>query len=401
MPNVTISVTNDGGLTDPAPLILAVRPPPIKTWPDSGPGAHHANAIGAPMLRKNVLNGYPVVDLLSATQDGFDLVTPLSGAGNTTIFVVMKANSPTAKLFSIAGSVADGTPYGPYSHIDGTTYAVSRATYVVGQGVSDAFHVVTSYMRNGVYTTLYKDGVEILSGAGAFTSIGDYSRIGYTPGGFSDGSLAEIVFCDIDLQPTDMQNAQKTLAAKYGTPTPPAGSVIDLATLPSLKGWWKADSLDVPVLDAQNTAEGFGGGLSMLDAGTSDTGTHFTSTGGILDHVTLWPQQSGAPVGDLVCHIWSGDLTTLLATSNPIPAASIPTTLTTRDFRFIGANRITLLNGTGYAVMLARTAAGACGCGASYGSRISFPGSAWVRGYDGQWVNYAGLTEPFQVYVTK
>src|SRR5580765_1180005 len=50
--NITISVTNDGGLADPAPLIYVVAPPPlhdgntVKTWPDSSPNANDALRAG-------------------------------------------------------------------------------------------------------------------------------------------------------------------------------------------------------------------------------------------------------------------------------------------------------------------------------------------------------------------
>src|SRR5580765_6365540 len=46
--NITISVTNDGGLADPAPLIYVVAPPPlhdgdkILRWLDSSPNANDA-----------------------------------------------------------------------------------------------------------------------------------------------------------------------------------------------------------------------------------------------------------------------------------------------------------------------------------------------------------------------
>jgi hypothetical protein len=277
----------------------------VTEWADSSGNGHYARGTGS-ILKKNVIGGQPVVRFSTAGSSKLDLATVVSGVGDTTIFVVMKPNSPTVQLWSIGGNSPDCTPYGPLSHTDGATYAISRATIVTAQGVADgAFHVVTSYMWNGAYTTTYKDGAEILLGASPFTSTGDYATIGYgkgPPPGYSDGDIAEIIVYQFALalrvklslllatllvtgqfpgteeferlighrdrikrylhrhnaHPTEEQledvvtpmaagdrnGIEAYLGVKYGIPQSVAGnSPILPSNVPGMLGWWKADSL--------------------------------------------------------------------------------------------------------------------------------------------------------------
>ena len=213
------------------------------TWQDSSGNGHTAAKTGSPTFRKNVLNGKPVVRLTSATFDGFNLASVISGAAPWTIFAVMKATGPTVKCWSL---VAIGTnPFGPVE-LAGVLYVADRSSYeTVSTDYSGAFHVFTgtSFGSGGVME-LWVDGVSVgSSGPLAATSF-DFGQIGYRSDPlYSDGDIAEIVFCnqDADGLAANRANIEKTLSVKYGTPAPPTGSVIDFSTLTT--GWWKADSL--------------------------------------------------------------------------------------------------------------------------------------------------------------
>jgi hypothetical protein len=303
LPDRWLGMPSQGPVTPPGGGGLADGAT-INVWPDSSGNGNDGLKTGNPTFKRNIVGGQPVVRLTPASMDGFNLLAAISGAGDNTIFVVMKGNSASVRQWSLGGNASDATPYGPLQNTDGRTYAASRLTAVTGQGTVDAFHVVTSYMRNGIYTTIYKDGVEILVGAGAFTSTGDYATIGYGPSttpSYSDGDMAEIIFYSFPLalraklallittllvtgqfpgeaeleamaghrhkikrylhhhgaHPTEAQldavvepmaagdraNIEKTLSVKYGTPAPPSGVVIDPLSVPGMMGWWKADSL--------------------------------------------------------------------------------------------------------------------------------------------------------------
>jgi hypothetical protein len=210
----------------------------IKQWVDRSRG-NVAKPIGEPLLVKNALNGHPVVRLRSATHDGFNLVTPIPNTAPYTSFVVMKSAGANGPM-----SLVSATQHGTGSYWGGIWYG-GCSWYSLGLGVgaeSVNWHCFTNSQVDGALANIYMDGVRgNNSGAGGDTN--PFITIGYMGGSFGDGDLALILMCDGLLADTDRQNAEKTISAKYGTPAPPAGSVIDLATLPNIRCWWEADTL--------------------------------------------------------------------------------------------------------------------------------------------------------------
>jgi hypothetical protein len=137
-------------------------------------------------------------------------------------------------------------------------------------------------LLNGVYTTLYRDGTERLSGASPVSNQGDYTKIGYEPSTpyYSDGDIAEIIIYNsalaalmrklklIPLLPAlitpggpltppeqeeqevepepmaagDRANIEKYLGQKYGIAVA-GGTAVDPTSIPGMMAWWKADAL--------------------------------------------------------------------------------------------------------------------------------------------------------------
>lgn len=250
----TLSVTNSGTLTNPGNLTYTAGAAglsdgdPVSSWLDSSGNGHTANHIGTPIFKVNIVNSKPVVRLLTASAAGFNLASIVSGAFPWCAFAVVKqATSNADELYSLVGN--DSTaPRASYFEPGGGVRFIDRSRYDTFPFPTVAFHVFTVNAPSAGATTVLIDGVLQTSTGigGTLINAGNFDKIGYenlTPT-YSNGDIAEIVICQgVTLSSTDMQNAEATLAAKYGTPAPPAGSVIDLATLPGLQGWWKADSL--------------------------------------------------------------------------------------------------------------------------------------------------------------
>lgn len=227
---------------------------PVSTWPDSSGNGHNATQTGSarPIFKTNILNGKPVVRFTSAGLSGLIVSPAVSSVLPWTVFVVMKPVSSGVHAVALASS-GGSTPvtmgfYGALS----VFFVGNRTTYGQNQILPDVsvFHVFT-----GDSTIQWaSDGVGAGLTISSLAASGDFDRIGLWPTLFSDCDIAEIVFCNQFLGTTDRQNAEKTLSVKYGTPAPPAGSVINLATLPGLTGWWKADV--VPTTDVSASAAG-------------------------------------------------------------------------------------------------------------------------------------------------
>lgn len=198
-----------------------------------------------PTFKENIVgpSGWPVVRFTAAAGDGFNLKTAISGTDPWTILAVFKPIR-TSNAFVIAGS---GGPALYYLN-NGALYVQGEASYhsitYDGTGFTAGFHVVSATSIDLNTQPVWIDGVAQVQGGAYVDAAGTFSALGWRPNGsaYSDFDLAEVLIIGT-LSTTDRQNAEATLAAKYGTPAPPAGSVIDLGTLPGLKGWWKADKL--------------------------------------------------------------------------------------------------------------------------------------------------------------
>jgi hypothetical protein len=210
-----------------------------RRWLDRGPFANIAKPTGAPLLVRNALNGHAIVRTRSASKDGFNLATPIPNTAPYTAFVVLKSAGGNGPM-----SLMSATQHGTGSYWGGLWYG-GCSWYSLGLGVgaeATNWHCITNSHVNGALANIYLDGVRgANSGAGGDTN--PFITIGYQGGSFGDGDLALILMCDGLLADTDRQNAEKTISAKYGTPAPPAGVVIDLATLPNIRCWWEADTL--------------------------------------------------------------------------------------------------------------------------------------------------------------
>jgi hypothetical protein len=250
-------VTNNGGLTDPGSLPYTSNPAglsdgdPVSTWLDSSVNGNNATMTGSnrPTFKTGIVNGHPVVRFTSTGQSKLNLTTPISGNWPWTIFVVMKPASGTTRIDSLDGSDG-GSPRGPLTVTTGATataYLFDRDGYIQFTGaISLAFHVFTGVAPSSGAKNLYVDGTSSIGSPTPSASTGNFITLGYDSIAptYCDGDIAELlVIQGVVLSATDRQNAEKTLSVKYGTPAPPAGSVIDLLTLPGMQGWWKADSL--------------------------------------------------------------------------------------------------------------------------------------------------------------
>ncbi|HEX7426093.1 MAG TPA: hypothetical protein VF328_03690, partial [Mycobacterium sp.] len=385
----TITTTNDGGLTDPAALSYTAVVY-VDTWADkSGKGHTMTQTVAGkkPYIEKAVQNARPCVTVYSAlgTPVSMNIVPGISTTPPWTIIAVMVR---FGSQFNPVSSTTVPNPQGGPRMYGGYPPAVlSGGNQVYNDTATDksgAFAIYTvdtspSTWANGVGGA----AATVLSTAAA-SPLFDAMGSDITAAQYGDGKLVALLICKSLLTVAQRQNAEATLAAKYGIAVP-AGTLIDLATLPALEAWWEADTLLPLVIDAQS-AEGFGS-WSALDGSALDTGGTFVSTGGKLFSAVMWLVKQGAPTGNVVCKIWSA-AGVLLATSNPIPVALLPTTLlTTTEFTFPIAEQIALLAGTSYMITAGNTGTPANCVMSSYGSRTAASMAA-IRNSGGGFVFY-------------
>jgi hypothetical protein len=257
--NVTIGVTNDGALTNPAPLVYSVLPPPISdggivgSWPDSSGHGHTGVKVGSPIIKMNIVGGKPVVRLRSASLDGFDLASPIPYTAPWTAFMVMKRAGPNG-LITLAGDVYHGTGT---VWTDNKIYAncsyYSVDADLAGQGINAGlFHVYTISLPSPAIANFYVDGTHINNG-GAGNFADSYKHIGYvglaTPL-FSDGDIAEIILYAGALSGFvtpravgDRVNIEAGLGVKYGIAQAGGGTPVDPSTVANMLAWWKADAI--------------------------------------------------------------------------------------------------------------------------------------------------------------
>jgi hypothetical protein len=219
-------------------------------WIDSSGNGHNGLKVGSPIFKKNIIGGKPVVRLRSASQDRFNLATPVSSVTNSTAFVVMKATGPAASLVTLC-SVTDPTPFA-LSELSGNLYMGNRTNYgYIPNDYSGAFHVFTGEtFASGGSFTFWVDGNVIgpLSSPAGGTFTSDFGVIGarlFVPT-FSDGDIAEIILYNSMLaltRATDRANIEAGLSAKYGIAVTSGGTPVDPATVAGMLAWYKADSL--------------------------------------------------------------------------------------------------------------------------------------------------------------
>jgi hypothetical protein len=262
--NVTIGVTNDGALTNPAPLVYSVLPPPISdggivsSWPDSSGHGHTGVKVGSPIIKMNIVGGKPVVRLRSASQDGFDLATSIPFTAPWTSFLVMKPASTANGIISVCGDVqhglgtlwSDAVMYANCSffQVNANMAAVNR----------NLFHVYSITNINTGSCQFRVDGTLFANG-GSGPTADTYKHIGYLPIPlYCDGDLAEIImyagalgalrFPSINPQTGeravgDRANIEAGLGVKYGIAQAGGGTPVDPSTVANMLAWWKADAI--------------------------------------------------------------------------------------------------------------------------------------------------------------
>lgn len=231
----TISVTNDGGLTNPANLsyeavapfspldiagctvwmnaddISAVNGEVLTAWSDSS-GNGHDMAITAPdvTFRTNVLNGKPVVRFGPPTYGGAYIASILLSQP-TTWFVVAKGTSkPSYLVFSFSDQ-------GVYLDASGYAGIFAGSSALDSVDLSGAFHIYEAII-SGSNGTLYVDGTFKFgpSAVGANGPNGVEYIMGDGVGSGSQGDIAEIILYNSALGATDRENVEDYLKAKYG-----------------------------------------------------------------------------------------------------------------------------------------------------------------------------------------
>jgi hypothetical protein len=252
----TISATNDRGLANPASLsynaIGLADNALISLWKDSSLNNNNGSMSDPnyqPFFNMNkTATGKPAV--LCANGRCF-YIPAITCPVACTCFAVMKPTGGRNSTHIVLGQQYNESVMLYYNYLDRVliTDGLNRIHWDVGPQMAGNtnFRVFTGRVRQSDHANqLYLDGnlitVAAYADGGAFPFT--YDMIGYKQNDSTTagGHHAEILLCDQFLSDTDRANAEKTLSVKYGTPAPPAGSVINLATLP-IKGWWKADSL--------------------------------------------------------------------------------------------------------------------------------------------------------------
>ena len=238
----TISVTNSGGLANPANLTYTATAPfaptdiaglqlwlkadalalsdgaAVATWPDSSTHVYNLAATGSeqPTFKTAIVNGKPVVRFNGTTNRMYNAATFLTVQPDT-IFFVAKATG-TADWYLIGDDS---------SHIFvGQTPTNNIAIYAGGSVIADAvnhsgaFHVFTGIF-NGGSSAVYVDGTSVASGSAGTNQLQQIcvmsNSVG-SPSAFSPGDIAEIIIYNTALSPTDRASVTNYLKTKYAIP---------------------------------------------------------------------------------------------------------------------------------------------------------------------------------------
>ena len=271
MKNITISVTNDGGLADPPPVVYAVTFDPstiaglqgwwkadsivglsdgaqLVTWDDSSgnnktiTGGCSAVGGAAPYYRATGFNGKPCLDFPYL---GCACEIANGGVGQNapwTEFVVLKATPPTFYTLAMSGGWGSS---GLGINAGGYIWAANGVQYNAGAPDTSphvAVAVIDSTNASFVNNRLFVDGNQFVSRiAGSGQDFTSFDRLGaYAGGNFGVGLVAEILHYNVALSDADRQKVQNYLADKYVITFPPPFNPSQIA---GLKGWWAADSL--------------------------------------------------------------------------------------------------------------------------------------------------------------
>jgi hypothetical protein len=218
----------------------------VITWLDSSGNGHNAAHVGSPTFKTNIVNGKPVVRVTSASSDGFNLASVISGADPWCIFAVMQTGpASTANAASLIGNDSS-RPLGPYiAGSSAVLYTANRDGYQQGTLPSLAFHLFTAKANGGGIgqITFRVDGTLVSIAPTPSPNSGDFAYLGGSTGG-NDCDIAEIVmFQGTIISNTDRANMEAYLGAKYGITVTSGGTPVDPSTVTGLAGWWKADSL--------------------------------------------------------------------------------------------------------------------------------------------------------------
>ena len=246
----TISVTNDGGLVNPANISYIVTAPfspadiaglklwlkadalalsdgaAVATWPDSsGSGHNFTQATGAnqPLFKTSIINGKPVLrfdgsnDYLSNSS----VLIPTTSSHYTVISVV-KPSATAVGTILMLGSTAGVQP-NILAHDTTQWFAQhnsgSGAVYATDATLSIGTPTVVAWDWNGLNIHLWRDGT-LKNTTGTTTVLATTNNvIGYDTLDALypwTGDIAEVLFYDSSLSATDRVNVENYLGAKYG-----------------------------------------------------------------------------------------------------------------------------------------------------------------------------------------
>jgi hypothetical protein len=238
----TISVTNNGGLTNPGSLTYTVTISDgdlISTWPDSSVNGNDLTQTGSarPVYKASILNGKPVVRFVSANSNELELTNTIPGASPWTVFMVAKETNPgVGVLFGLIGPGA----LAMFMNTDGRIYFGDNVNAYSGANPNtSAWHVLACRMSS---QTLFVDGSSVGTALSFPTGAGDFERCGRGGATYSNGDVAELIIYNSELGATNRANIEKYLGTKYAI-TVAGGSAVQPDTVSGLLGWWKADAL--------------------------------------------------------------------------------------------------------------------------------------------------------------
>lgn len=158
----------------------------------------------------------------------------------------------------------------------------------------------------------------------------------------------------------------------------------------------------------ENNADGF---ISLFAGATTKDGQAFTGDGRYLDFAQFSIHASGSPPGNIHAEVYASTGTygtnsnvtgSVLATSDNVVASSIGSIQRLVNFTFTGTNKIKLVNGTHYVLILNYDGGGDISNSISFGSDVSSPSHPGNHVYlnfnNSQWTADSTQDVPFYVY---
>jgi hypothetical protein len=248
----TLSVTNNGGLTNPGNLtytvaVLISDGDPVGTWPDSSGNGHTATQSGTarPIYAATAIGGKPAINVTSAAQTGVDryftIALPLDFGVALTCFVVMRMTVGGGSMYSLGSSTGDGS-FGPI-FFGSLTYGGVAGSAVQTSFSYDIVQHIHTMSWDSVTYSQFVDGTALTIVTGFTLTAGPIDQIGRRTTAPCDGLIAEIILYQPQLSTTDRANIEKYLSTKYGIAVTSGGTAVQPDTVTGLKAWFKADSL--------------------------------------------------------------------------------------------------------------------------------------------------------------